>query len=82
MSTRYIDATALGSFKTFAEECGWVEEATKGEWEVLRMRHALREHPLLVHRRKRPELGLTLHGESARIWALWSGIYGEQNEIT
>lgn len=63
-----IERRELPKFKAFCMEKGWVEVPPQGDWELLRMRHPDASHPALVHFRKREELGLTLHGESAKLW--------------
>ena len=53
------------SLREFADYCttkGWVEEPTKGEYEVLRMTRVQSKHPLLIYRRLRQTEHYTVSG--------------------
>lgn len=63
-----IEETLLDAFLAFCTNQGWERVPTVGEWELVRMRHPDRDHPALIHFRKRRSLGVTLHGESAALW--------------
>lgn len=52
----------LEAFKAWAAERGWVEEPTKGDYEVLRLRHPSALHPAIYHQRRRSTLHVTSWG--------------------
>lgn len=54
----------LPDFAKFCEGRGWVSVPTKGDYEVLRMRHPDIAEPLMVHRRDVSEVHLTTWGKS------------------
>jgi len=55
----------VSALREFAEYCvskRWVEEPTKGEYEVLRMTRVQNKHPLLIYRRLRQTEHYTVSG--------------------
>ncbi|WP_067753019.1 hypothetical protein [Orrella dioscoreae] len=62
-----LHKTRLAAFQTFCEGRGWTAEPTKGDYEVLRMRHPDRRFPLIVHDRHDAPEHYTTWGESARM---------------
>lgn len=66
-----LHKSKLAAFQAFCEENGWQAEPTKGGYEVLRMRHADRPDPLIVHDRTEAKEHYTTWGESARMVKRW-----------
>jgi len=61
-----LHKTRLADFQRFCEGRGWLAEAPKGAYETLRMRHADRRDPLIVHNRDGATEHYTTWGESSR----------------
>lgn len=66
-----LHKTKLAEFQTFCEGRGWTAEPTRGGYEVLRMRHPGRVHPLIVHGRDSATEHYTTWGESANELRVW-----------
>ena len=61
-----LHKTKLAEFQAFCETRGWQAETPKGPYEALRMRHADRRDPLIVHDRIEAKEHYTTWGESSR----------------
>lgn len=57
-----LHTSKLREFADYCTAKGWVEEPTKGEYEVLRMTRAQSKHPLLIYRRLRQTEHYTVSG--------------------
>ena len=57
-----LHVTKLQDFAHYCTIKGWVEEPTKGEYEVLRMTRTQSKHPLLIYRRGVPTEHYTVSG--------------------
>lgn len=58
----------LDDFIAFCTARGWKREPTKGDYEILRMRHPARKDPLMVHQGLHDDsMHLTTWGESDRM---------------
>lgn len=66
-----LHQSKLAEFQAFCEARGWTVELTKGGYEVLRMRHPGRAHPLIVHDRNDAKEHYTTWGESANELRAW-----------
>lgn len=65
-SRNTLARSKLDEFKAFCQSKGWVDEKTKGPYEVLRMRHPDWKEPMIVHQRNNIEsMHLTTWGNSA-----------------
>jgi hypothetical protein len=64
-----LHKSKLAEFQNFCEANGWQPEHHKGAYEVLRMRHADRRDPLIVHSRLEAKEHYTTWGESSRMLA-------------
>lgn len=62
-----LHLSKLDEFAAFCEADGWRREATKGHFEVLRMRNPEWSGPLLVHARANATEHLTVHLHSRRM---------------
>lgn len=62
-----LHKTKLAEFQTFCESQGWQAQPPKGAYEILRMRHADRRDPLIVHDRLEAKEHYTTWGESSRM---------------
>lgn len=60
-----LHKTKLAEFQKFCEVRGWHSETPKGPYEALRMRHAGRRDPLIVHDRDGATEHYTTWGESS-----------------
>lgn len=75
MSRHRLHVTKMEEFAKFCEANGWTRVPLKGEYEVLRMTHAVK-HPLIVHTRLENSNGglpehLTLHGTAESMFSRW-----------
>jgi hypothetical protein len=75
MSRHRLHVTKLEEFAVFCEANGWKRQPLKGEYEVLRMTHAVK-HPLIIHTRLQTHSGndvqhLTLHGTAESMFSRW-----------
>ena len=71
-SRNRLHVNKLAEFGQFCMTHGWVAELPKALFEVLRMRHPDRQHPLIVHARMNTDNGnplvhCTTWGESERM---------------
>jgi hypothetical protein len=57
-----LHTSKLRDFADYCATKGWVEEPTKGEFEVLRMTREKSLHPLLIYRRLRQTEHYTVSG--------------------
>jgi hypothetical protein len=70
VSTYVLREQDLEDFVAFCESQGWVRMTPVGWNEALRMRHADRQHPLLVSSR------MATWGESQRMLDAWGAVGG------
>jgi len=61
-----LHKSKLATFQAFCEARGWVAEPSKGDYEVLRMRHPERRDPMIVHERSNATEHYTTSGESQK----------------
>lgn len=61
----------LEPFARFCEAHGWKRASLGSPWEVLRMKHADRRNPLIVHTRAEAREHFTTWGESQRMLVAW-----------
>lgn len=61
-----LHKTRLEEFRDFCASQGWVLEPTKGDYEVLRMRHKDVKEPLMVHEKSGAKEHLTTWGYSQK----------------
>lgn len=66
-----LHKSKLAEFEAFCTGRGWLSEAPKGDYEVLRMRHPAMAQPLIVHTRLDAKEHLTTWGESDRMLNAW-----------
>jgi len=57
-----LHTSKLREFADYCTAKGWVEEPTKGEYEVLRMNRAQSKYPLLIYRKLRQTEHYTVSG--------------------
>lgn len=57
-----LHTSKLQEFADYCKTKGWVEEPTKGEYEVLRMNKTTSKFPLLIYRRLRQTEHYTVSG--------------------
>ena len=73
MSRNRLAVTKLEEFATFCASRGWVREAVKGDYEVLRMKKENEKDRLLVYTKAQTAVGgnpvhLTLYGHAERMF--------------
>ncbi len=61
-SRNRLHQNKLQAFTDFCKSEGWQSVPTKGDFEVLRMRHPDNKDPLLVYRQLKAKEHLTTHG--------------------
>lgn len=66
-----LHQSKVEQFALFCQENGWQRRDVKGLYEVLRMVHPEKRHPLLVFKRDAAKEHLTTYGHSAVMLALY-----------
>lgn len=67
MSSSLLHFNQLDAFKAFCEFRGWKQEACKGTFECLRMRHQNGGEPLIVYSKMSATQHFTVHGRAEQM---------------
>jgi hypothetical protein len=70
-SRNLLHKNKLKDFKTWLQRRGWVEEFTKGPYEVLRMEHPMGNAPLIVYTKQNAKEHLSIHDIAYKLCCVW-----------